>query len=87
MKSGFYGFHVRTDRQSGWQAYRIGVEKRGDLAEMLADNDIQTAFLPVPIYKQRFYREKYAYKDADYPAAGKFYERGLLLPIHHGDDL
>ena len=36
----------------------------------------------IPIHKHPYYKDKYAYDNADYPIANRVFDRSLSLPIY-----
>ena len=54
---------------------------RNEVMQVLRDKGVGTQVLYIPVPTQPFYKEKYGYKDGDYPVAEKYYERALSLPL------
>ena len=59
-------------------------KSRNQIMNELKKNNIGTQVLYIPIYQQPYYSKKYGYKKVDFPAAEKYYEKCLSIPIFPG---
>lgn len=57
---------------------------RTQVMQELREKGIGTQVHYIPVPTQPFYKETYGYKDGDYPAAEKYYEQELSLPLYPG---
>lgn len=60
---------------------QVGEDQRRPLFEHLREHDIrlQVHYRPVPLHP--YYRERFGYKDGDFPEAERYYRRAISLPI------
>jgi perosamine synthetase len=75
---------VRRDRATCWHLYVIQADNRDELHDALKRDGIGTSVHFIPVHKQPFYKKKYGYDDAAFPAANKAFARALSLPIYPG---
>ncbi|MCA1980904.1 MAG: DegT/DnrJ/EryC1/StrS family aminotransferase [Calditerrivibrio sp.] len=75
---------VKDDRVSAWHLFVIRVNNRDELIEKLKENGIGTSVHFIPVHKHPYYREKYSFKEVDYPVSNKVFEGSLSLPIYPG---
>ncbi len=73
---------VRPDRRTCWHLYVIQVSNRDELHDKLKEDGIGTSVHFIPVHRQPWYKSRYGYHDAAYPAANKVFERALSLPIY-----
>lgn len=73
---------VKSDRVSSWHLYVIKVENRDELIEKLKDKNIGTSVHFIPVHKHPYYKNKYGYRDENYPIANKVFEKSMSLPIY-----
>jgi perosamine synthetase len=73
---------TRPDRGTCRHLYVIRAENRDELHEALKREGIGTSVHFIPVHKHPHYRKTYGYRDADYPAANRLFERCLSLPIY-----
>ena len=57
---------------------------RSQVMQELREKEIGTQVHYIPVPTQPFYKENYGYKEGDYPAAEKYYEQELSLPLYPG---
>lgn len=57
---------------------------RSQVMAELREKGIGTQVHYIPVPTQPFYKEKYGYKDGDFPKAEKYYEQELSLPLYPG---
>ena len=89
--SGFYGIksHTGSLKNSSHHLYVICIEfsyfkkTRADIMNSLMESGIgtQVHYIPVPLHP--FYRNR-GYDLAEFPAAQRYYETGLSIPIYYG---
>ena|SRR3989338_21218 len=59
--------------------------KRDELIQKLKDKGIGTSVhYPLPVPLMPIYREKFGYKEGDFPIGEKIAKEALSLPVHHG---
>ena len=56
-------------------------KSRNQIMNELMDNNIGTQVLYIPVHLQPYYSKKYGFKKGDFPAAEKYYQTCLSLPI------
>ena len=59
---------------------RLG-KTRDEVMGELQSAGIGTQVHYIPVHLQPFYRERYGYREGDYPEAERYYERALSLPL------
>lgn len=74
--------HIKRDRETSWHLYVIKVENRDEIIEKLKSSGIGCSVHFIPIHKHPYYKEKYGYKDEEYPVANRVFEKSLSLPIY-----
>lgn len=76
--------YVSPQADHVYHLFVIKLEKRNELAEYLASNEIQTAIhYPIPPHLQECYKEL-AFKKGDFPIAERLSETCLSLPLYPG---
>lgn len=73
---------IKTDRVTSWHLYVIKVEKRDEIIERLKDCGIGCSVHFIPIHKHPYYKNKYGYKNEDYPVSNEVFDTSLSLPIY-----
>ncbi|MEM2074335.1 MAG: DegT/DnrJ/EryC1/StrS family aminotransferase [Nitrososphaeria archaeon] len=73
---------VKPDRVTAWHLYVIKVNNRDELIEKLKGDGIGASVHFIPVHKHPYYREKYGYRDEDFPVANKVFSMSLSLPIY-----
>ena len=73
---------VKKDRESSWHLYVIKVNNRDEVIEKLKEKGIGCSVHFIPIHKHPYYKEKFNYKDSNYPVANKVYNMSISLPIY-----
>jgi perosamine synthetase len=73
---------VKEDRKSSWHLYVIKIENRDDVIEELKKEGVGCSVHFIPIHKHTYYKNRYNYKDENYPIANKVFEKSLSLPIY-----
>lgn len=75
---------VKTDRTSAWHLYIIKVSNRDELYEKLKEVGIGTSVHFIPVHMHPYYKNKFRYKETDYPVANINFKKILSLPIFPG---
>lgn len=75
---------IKSDRKTSWHLYVIKVNNRDELYKKLKENGINTSVHFIPVHKHPYYKDKYGYKDNDYPVANEVFNKSLSLPIYPG---
>ena len=75
---------VRPDRDSSWHLYVIKVGNRNEVIDRLKQAGIGTSVHFIPVHKHPYYRDTYGYRNDDYPAANRVFDRSVSLPIYPG---
>ena len=74
--------YIKEDRVTSWHLYVIKVPDRDEVIEKLKERGIGCSVHFIPIHKHPYYKNKYGYKNDDYPVANSVFERSLSLPIY-----
>lgn len=74
--------YIKNDRKTSWHLYVIKVNNRNEIIEKLKERHIGTSVHFIPIHKHTYYKNKYAYKEENYPVANAVFEKSLSLPIY-----
>ena len=72
----------KEDRRTSHHLYVIKVKNRDALYMKLKESGIGTSVHFIPIHKHTYYRNRYGYREADYPVANRVFEESLSLPIY-----
>ncbi len=75
---------IKPDRETCWHLYVIKVENRDEVVSKLREDGISTSVHFIPVHKHPYYKNKYGYRDEDYPVANWVFERSITLPIYPG---
>ncbi len=73
---------VKEDRETSWHLYVIKIDNRDEVIEKLKENSVGCSVHFIPIHKHPYYKNKYEYKNDDYPIANKVFNKSLSLPIY-----
>lgn len=73
---------VKEDRVTSWHLYVIKVDNRDNVIEKLKEEGVGCSVHFIPIHKHPYYKDKYGYKNEDYPIANSVFDRSLSLPIY-----
>jgi len=73
---------VKKDRETSWHLYVIKINNRDEIIELLKEEGVGCSVHFIPVHKHTYYKNRYMYKDADYPVANSVFERSLSLPIY-----
>jgi len=74
--------YIKDDRKTSWHLYVIKIENRDKIIEDLKEHGIGCSVHFIPIHKHPYYKNKYGYKNEDYPVANNVFDRSLSLPIY-----
>ena len=72
---------VKEDRETSWHLFVVKVANRDEVIEELKSRGVGCSVHFIPVHKQPYYKERYGYKDSDYPVANRVFEQSLSLPI------
>lgn len=73
---------IKEDRESSWHLYVIKIRSRDEVIERLKERGVGCSVHFIPIHKHPYYKERYGYKDEDYPVANDVFKHSLSLPIY-----
>jgi len=73
---------VKEDRVTSWHLYVIKIDNRDEVIEKLKENGVGCSVHFIPIHKHPYYKDKYGYKNEDYPIANDVFNKSLSLPIY-----
>ena len=73
---------IREDRETSWHLFVIKVKNRDEVIKKLQEKGIGCSVHFIPIHKHPYYKEKYGYKDSNYPVANRVFEQSVSLPIY-----
>jgi len=73
---------IRADRETCWHLYVIKVGDRNNVIKKLKDLGVSTSVHFIPVHKHPYYRERYGYRNDDYPVANSVFEESISLPIY-----
>ncbi|RLA80670.1 MAG: UDP-4-amino-4,6-dideoxy-N-acetyl-beta-L-altrosamine transaminase [Epsilonproteobacteria bacterium] len=73
---------IKDDRETSWHLYVIKIENRNEIIEKLKSKGIGTSVHFIPVHKHPYYKNKFRYKDDNYPVSNKLFESSLSLPIY-----
>jgi perosamine synthetase len=74
--------YLKDDRETSWHLYVIKIDNRDEVIEKLKENGVGCSVHFIPIHKHTYYKNKYGYKNEDYPVANKVFDKSLSLPIY-----
>ena len=67
---------------SSWHLFVIKIKNRDELYAKLKKCGINTSVHFIPVHKQKYYKERFSFKDVDYPNANSVFQDSLSLPIY-----
>ena len=73
---------IKDDRETSWHLYVIKIDNRDEVIEQLKEAGIGCSVHFIPIHKHPYYKERYGYKNENYPIANRVFDRSLSLPIY-----
>jgi len=73
---------VKDDRTTSWHLYVIKIDNRDEVIEKLKENGVGCSVHFIPIHKHTYYKDRYKYKNTDYPIANDVFDKSLSLPIY-----
>jgi dTDP-4-amino-4,6-dideoxygalactose transaminase len=74
--------YVKDDRETSWHLYVIKIDNRDEVIEKLKENGIGCSVHFIPIHKHTYYKNRYGYKNEEYPIANDVFDKSLSLPIY-----
>jgi len=80
--------YVEKDLRHSWHLYVIQIKEerlkigRGEFVESLKKEGIGSGVHFVPLHLQPFYRERYGFKEGDYPVTEKVFKGVISLPLY-----
>jgi len=74
--------YVKDDRETSWHLYVIKIDNRDEVIEKLKENGVGCSVHFIPIHKHTYYKNRYGYKNEDYPIANDVFDKSLSLPIY-----
>jgi dTDP-4-amino-4,6-dideoxygalactose transaminase len=78
----------RADREHAWHLYAIELDverltlSRGEFIEAMRAEGIGTSVHFIPLHLHPYYRERFNYRDSDFPNAFAAYQHRVSLPIY-----
>lgn len=72
---------VKENRITSWHLYVIKIENRDEIIEKLKEKGVGCSVHFIPVHKHPYYKEKYTFKNDEYPISNKVFEKSLSLPI------
>ena len=73
---------VKEGRKTSWHLFVIKVANRDELIKELKGRGIGCSVHFIPVHKHPYYKERYGYRESDYPVANRVFEQSLSLPIY-----
>ena len=73
---------IKNDRETSWHLYVIKTENRDEVIERLKELGVGCSVHFIPIHKHTYYKNRYGYKNEDYPVANDVFDKSLSLPIY-----
>ena len=73
---------IKKDRTTSWHLFVVKVPNRDKVIEELKIRGVGCSVHFIPIHKQPYYKNRYKYKDSDYPVANRVFNQSLSLPIY-----
>jgi perosamine synthetase len=74
--------YLKDDRETSWHLYVIKIDNRDEVIEKLKENGVGCSVHFIPIHKHTYYKNRYGYKNEDYPIANDVFDKSLSLPIY-----
>lgn len=88
--SGVLSPRTRPDADPAWHLYPIRLDLtklsvgRAEVFQALRAENIGVNVHYIPVHRHPYYRDRFGYKDGEYPVAEAAYERLISLPMFHG---
>ena len=73
---------IKSDRETSWHLFVIKIDSRDEVIEELKQRGIGCSVHFIPIHKHPYYKDRYGYKEEDFPIANEVFEKSLSLPIY-----
>ena len=74
--------YIKDDVETSWHLYVIKIDNRDEVIRKLKEKGVGCSVHFIPIHKHRYYKDRYGYKNEDYPVANMVFEKSLSLPIY-----
>ena len=74
--------YIKSDRETSWHLFVIKIDNRDKIIEELKSRGVGCSVHFIPVHKHTYYKNRYEYKDEDYPVANRVFEKSLSLPIY-----
>jgi perosamine synthetase len=74
--------YLKDDRETSWHLYVIKIDNRDEAIEKLKKNGVGCSVHFIPIHKHTYYKNRYGYRNEDYPIANDVFDKSLSLPIY-----
>ncbi|MCT7911800.1 DegT/DnrJ/EryC1/StrS family aminotransferase [Arcobacter lacus] len=72
---------IKDDRETAWHLYVIKVKNRDLIIDKLKENGVGCSVHFIPVHKHPYYKDKFGYKNENYPVSNNVFEKSLSLPI------
>lgn len=88
--SGVFPPQVRDHVNPAWHLYPIRLDltqlsaSRGEVFQALRAENIGVNVHYIPVHRHPYYRDRFGYRDVEYPVAEAAYESLISLPMFHG---
>ena len=73
---------IKEDRTTSWHLFVIKVDNRDNIIEELKSRNIGCSVHFIPVHKHTYYKNRYGYRDNDYPISNRVFQKSLSLPIY-----
>ena len=73
-----------NNNESSWHLFVIKIGNRDEFHQKLKEKGISTSVHFIPIHKHPYYKNRFSFKNKDYPISNTVYEQSLSLPIYPG---
>jgi len=73
---------IKDDRTTSWHLFVIKIDNRDNIIEELKAEGIGCSVHFIPVHKHTYYKNRYGYRNEDYPVANRVFEKSLSLPIY-----
>jgi perosamine synthetase len=74
--------YIKEDRETSYHLYVIKVNNRDEVYHKLKEKGIGSSVHFIPIHKHTYYKNRYNYRDEDFPVANDVFLKSLSLPIY-----
>ena len=73
---------IKDNRETSWHLFVVKIPNRDKVIEELKSRGVGCSVHFIPIHKHPYYKDKFGYKDSDYPVANRVFKTSLSLPIY-----